>query len=228
MRRKLAKKACEESLRRLHTDHIDVYQMHHVDRLTPWDEIWQAMEQLVQEGKIIYVGSSNFAGWDIATAQAKADNRHLLGLISEQAHYNLSSRGVELELISALEYYGLGLIPWSPLGGGLLAGSLQKNKGSSRRDGAGIGGLPQEAEQLQSSLTRYEKLCADIGESAANVAIAWLLSRSVVSSVLVGSRTSSQLVSSLHALDIKLTEETLQELNFIWPGPGSAPEAYAW
>src|SRR6185369_11875639 len=120
------RRACEESLRRLQTDHIDLYQMHHIARSTPWEEIWQAMEQLVSEGKVLYVGSSNFAGWDIATAQAAAKERHFMGLVSEQSLYNLNARMIELEVIPACRHYGLGLIPWSPLGGGLLGGALQK------------------------------------------------------------------------------------------------------
>src|SRR5881296_113601 len=120
------RRACEESLRRLQTDHIDLYQMHHIDRSTPWEEIWQAMEQLVREGKVTYVGSSNFAGWDIATAQCTASARHFMGLVSEQSLYNLNARMIELEVIPACRHYGLGLIPWSPLGGGLLGGALEK------------------------------------------------------------------------------------------------------
>lgn len=118
------RKACEDSLRRLKTDHIDVYQMHHIDRHTPWEEIWQAMELLVQQGKVLYIGSSNFAGWDIATAQSVATVRHFLGLVAEQSLYNLTARTVELELIPACRHFGLGLIPWSPLAGGLLGGVL--------------------------------------------------------------------------------------------------------
>lgn len=120
------RRACEESLQRLQTDHLDIYQMHHVDRDTPWEEIWQAMEQLVHEGKILYVGSSNFAGLHIAQAQCSAAARDFMGLISEQSLYNLSARTVELEVIPACRAYGLGLICWSPLGGGLLAGALRK------------------------------------------------------------------------------------------------------
>src|SRR5919204_1617131 len=110
--------ACEASLRRLHTDYLDLYQMHHIDRATPWEEIWQAMEQLTQQGKIIYVGSSNFAGWHIATAQAAAAARHFMGLVSEQSKYNLADRAIELEVIPACRAYGLGLLPWQPLKGG--------------------------------------------------------------------------------------------------------------
>ena len=119
------RRACEASLRRLQTDHIDLYQMHHVDRATPWEEIWQAMEQLVREGKISYVGSSNFAAWDVALAHSAASARHFMGLVSEQSLYNLAVRTVELELIPALRSLGIGLIPYSPLHSGLLAGALQ-------------------------------------------------------------------------------------------------------
>ncbi|HGF5511813.1 TPA: aldo/keto reductase [Klebsiella pneumoniae] len=120
------RKACEDSLRRLKTDHIDVYQLHHIDRHTPWEEIWQAMELLVQQGKVLYIGSSNFAGWDIATAQSVATARHFLGLVAEQSLYNLTARTIELEVIPACRHFGLGLIPWSPLAGGLLGGVLKK------------------------------------------------------------------------------------------------------
>ena len=122
------RRACEESLRRMQTDHIDLYQFHHIDRRTPWEEIWQALEVLVQQGKVLYVGSSNFAGWHIAQAQAAAAARHFMGLVSEQSLYNLNARMIELEVIPACQFYGLGIIPWSPLAGGLLGGVLQKVK----------------------------------------------------------------------------------------------------
>src|SRR6185503_3821918 len=118
--------ACEASLRRLQTDHIDLYQMHHVDRSTPWDEIWQAMELLVQQGKVLYVGSSNFAGWHITRANEAARSRHFLGLVSEQCKYSLLTRIPEMEVLPACETYGLGVIPYSPLAGGLLAGAGRK------------------------------------------------------------------------------------------------------
>jgi len=109
------RKACEDSLRRLQTDHIDLYQFHHIDRTTPWEEIWQATERLVGDGKIIYVGSGNFAGWNLAVAQETATARHLLGLVSEQSLYNLMERTIELEVLPAARHYGIGLLPWSPL-----------------------------------------------------------------------------------------------------------------
>ena len=119
-------KECEDSLRRLGVEVIDLYQMHHIERTTPWEEIWQAMEQLVRQGKIVYVGSSNFAGWDIAKANEVAARRNFMGLVCEQSKYSLETRMIELEVIPACRDYGLGLIPYSPLGGGLLGGVLRQ------------------------------------------------------------------------------------------------------
>lgn len=219
------RKAAEDSLRRLRTDHLDLYQMHHVDRSTPWDEIWQAMEQLVREGKVTYVGSSNFAGWHVATAQQEASKRHFLGLVSEQSLYNLNARTIELELIPALRHYGLGLIPWSPLGGGLLGGALQKADSGRRSSPDFLAAVERHRPQLE----RYEALCADLGERPADVALAWLLHNPAVATTIVGPRTPEQLAESLRAPHLALSSETLQELDEIWPGPGGeAPEAYAW
>jgi aryl-alcohol dehydrogenase-like predicted oxidoreductase len=203
------RKAAEDSLRRLRTDHIDLYQMHHIDRSTPWDEIWQAMEHLVREGKVTYVGSSNFAGWHIATAQQEASKRNFLGLVSEQSLYNLNARTVELELIPALRHYGLGLIPWSPLGGGLLGGALQKAN-SGRRS----------SPEFLATVEQYRP---------ADVALAWLLHNPAVATTIVGPRTPEHLTESLRAPHLSLSPETLRALDEIWPGPGGeAPEAYAW
>ena len=127
------RRACDASLRRMQTDYIDLYQMHHIDRNTPWEEIWQAMEVLVAQGKVLYVGSSNFAGWHIARANEIARSRHFMGLVSEQSLYNLDARMIELEVIPACEGYGLGLIPWSPLAGGMLGGALQKARKAAGR-----------------------------------------------------------------------------------------------
>lgn len=314
------RRACEDSLRRLQTDHLDLYQMHHIDRHTPWDEIWQAMETLVQQGKVLYVGSSNFAGWHLAQAQEAAQARHFLGLVSEQSIYNLNDRLVELEVIPACRAYGLGLIPWSPLAGGLLggtAGGLKAtgsklaqsalNKLPLKRAGNALKNLsaasasvrdrllPKLKAQLDPALDlskvdaarqaidnmyqtllkeekivlsraeksrvleavvqtltappgrrsserqraylekhraqmqRYEKLCASMSEKPADVALAWLLHNPVVTAPIIGPRTLDQFTGSLRALEIKLSAETLKELDAIWPGPGGeAPEAYAW
>lgn len=219
------RKACDESLRRMQTDHIDLYQMHHVERTTPWDEIWQAMEQLVTAGKVLYVGSSNFAGLHIAQAQASASQRHFLGLISEQSLYNLNARMIELEVIPACEHYGLGLIPWSPLAGGLLGGALEKAAQGRRAQE----GVQARVEKHRPQLEAYESLCREVGESPANVALAWLLHQPAVTAPIIGPRTLAQYDEALQVLDISLSAETLKRLDEIWPGPGgAAPEAYAW
>jgi len=217
--------ACEASLRRLQTDHIDLYQMHHVDRSTSWEEIWQAMDLLVAQGKVIYVGSSNFAGWHIAAANEAANRRQSFGLVSEQSLYNLKTRTIELEVVPACEAYGVGLLPWSPLGAGLLAGSL-RDAAEGRRANAGT---KAAADWLKDTLEAWEQLCSDLGERPADVAIAWLLSNPVVTAPILGPRTMDQLEGSLRSLDIELDSDILARLDKIFPGPGGpAPEAYAW
>lgn len=219
------KRACEDSLRRLRTDCIDLYQMHHVDRETPWEEIWQAMEQLVREGKILYVGSSNFAGWHLAQAQELARSRHFLGLVSEQSLYNLNERTVELEVIPACEAYGLALIPWSPLARGLLAGALEPAGVGRRADED----LKKDVEKHRTRLEAYARLCAGLGEREADIALAWLLHQKTVTAPIIGPRTMDQLNGSMRALSLTLSQETLERLDEIFPGPGGpAPEAYAW
>jgi aryl-alcohol dehydrogenase-like predicted oxidoreductase len=190
--------------------------MHHVDRATPWEEIWQAMEQLVREGKISYVGSSNFAAWDVALAQCAASARHFMGLTSEQSLYNLAVRTVELELIPALRSLGIGLIPYSPLHAGLLAGALEAGTEDHR--------IEAHRDQLEA----YEGLCRELGAKPANVALAWLLRNPVVSTTVVGPRTSMELRSGLGALSVQMDTGVVERLDQIWPGPGEAPQAYAW
>ncbi len=219
------RRACEASLRRMRTDHIDLYQMHHVDRLTSWEEIWQAMEVLVQQGKVLYVGSSNFAGWHIAKAQEAAKARHFMGLTSEQSLYSLNDRMIELEVIPACKDYGLGLIPWSPLSGGLLGGALQKLKTGRRTND----NMKKKINEKRQQLIAWEKFCKKLGEQPADVALAWLLLNPVVTAPIIGPRTIEQLTGSLRAFKIKLNKDALGQIDKIWPGPGGeAPEAYAW
>jgi NDP-hexose C3-ketoreductase / dTDP-4-oxo-2-deoxy-alpha-D-pentos-2-ene 2,3-reductase len=220
----------DASLRRLQTDYIDLYQMHHIERTTPWEEIWQAMETLVAQGKVVYVGSSNFAGWHIAQAQAAADRRNFLGLVSEQCLYNLLARTVELELLPAAQHYGLGVIPWSPLHGGLLGGALTKlREGTAGRtsEGRAAGDL----ETHRSAIEAFEKLAAELGHQPADVALGWLLAQPAVTAPIIGPRTVEQLDASLGALTVTLDEATLTRLDELFPpvgqgGPG--PEAWAW
>ena len=219
------RRACDESLRRLQTDHIDLYQMHHVDRDTPWDEIWQAFEVLVAQGKVLYAGSSNFAGWHVAQANAAATSRHFLGLVSEQSLYNLTARTVELEVLPSCRAHGLGVIPWSPLAGGLLGGALGKLAEGRRATDR----QRQAIERQRSQLEAYEGLCREVGAAPADVALAWLLRRPEVTAPIIGPRTMDQLTGSLRALELTLDAQTLERLDRIWPGPsGEAPEAYAW
>ena len=219
------RRACDASLKRLQTDHIDLYQMHHIDRKTPFDEIWEAMEVLRQQGKIIYAGSSNFAAWDIAKAQETAKRRNFVGLVSEQSIYNLSRRTIELEVLPACQDYGLGVIPWSPLHGGLLAGVLRKEQEGSRR----LTGRSKDAlDEARDQVEAYEKLCADLGEEPAHVGLAWLLHQPAVTAPIIGPRTMQQLEGAQRALDIKLGSEELDKLDEIWPGHKPAPEDYAW
>src|SRR3954447_16458072 len=210
------RRACEASLRRLQVDHIDLYQMHHVDRATPWEEIWQAMEQLVREGKVSYVGSSNFAGWDVALAQSAASNRHFMGLVSEQSLYNLGVRAVEQELIPALRALGVGLIPYSPLHAGLLAGALEGGRDDPR------------VEEHRRQLEEYEALCRELGATPAAVAVAWVLRNPVVATTALGALTIEELHADLEALSVRLDDEVMARLDRIWPGPGEAPQSYAW
>ena len=218
--------ACEESLKRLQTDHIDLYQMHHIFRQVPWEEVWQGMEQLVREGKIIYNGSSNFAAWNIVQANESAKQRHFLGLVSEQSIYSLNDRMIELEVIPACENYGVGILPWSPLAGGLLAGGAYNNPDKeSRRSKL----HPERLEKEKAKIAAYEKLCKDIGASPSNVALAWLLQNKAVTAPIIGPRTEAQLKDTMAALELTLSEETNTKLDEIFPGPGGqAPEAYAW
>jgi len=219
------RKHCEGSLKRLQTDHIDLFQMHHVDRSCPWSEIWQSFDVLTTQGKIVYVGSSNFAGWDIATACQEASQRSLTGLVSEQSIYHLDNRMVELEVIPACDHYGLGLLPWSPLGGGMLGGALEKVDSGRRSEDYFV----ERVEAKRPQLEQYEELCRQIGHPPGEVALAWLLHNPTVTAPVVGPRTIEQLESTVRAAAIELDAEALTKLDEIFPGPGGeAPGAYAW
>jgi aryl-alcohol dehydrogenase-like predicted oxidoreductase len=219
------RRACENSLQRLKADHIDLYQMHHIDRATPWEEVWQAMDQLIRSGKITYTGSSNFAAWNIVQAQYTARERHMPGLVSEQSLYNLANRTVELEVIPACRSFGIGILPWSPMAEGLLAGILGDTTGIRRKK-----------ETVQNMLSRhranveaYETFCAAADKKPEHVALAWLLKNQVVSSVIIGPRTIDQLHGMVQGLETELNDDEVKALESIWPGPGDeAPEAYAW
>ena len=219
------RKHCEGSLRRMQTDRIDLYQMHHIDRDCPWDETWHGFDTLMKQGKVVYVGSSNFAGWDIATACQEASRRGMMGLVSEQSIYHLDNRMVELEVIPACRHYGLGLIPWSPLAGGLLGGALERYKVGRRNDE----NYTRKVEEKRDQLEKYETLCREMGHPPGEVALAWLLHNPVVTAPIIGPRTMEQLDGAVRAASIQLDGEVIDKLDKIFPGPGGeAPMAYAW
>jgi aryl-alcohol dehydrogenase-like predicted oxidoreductase len=219
------RRALDASLKRLQTDYIDLYQFHHIDRATPWEEIWQAIEVAVAQGKILYVGSSNFAGWHLADAQAAAARRNFTGLVSEQSIYNLFTRDVELEVLPAAQHYGLGVLPWSPLQGGLLGGVLRKEREGKRRlEGRAAETVRTHRQQLE----QYEAFAAELGSEPGDVALAWLLHQPAVTAPIVGPRTMDQLTAGLRALDVRLDDKALSRLDEIFPGHKTAPEDYAW
>lgn len=233
------RRGCENSLKRLKTDYIDLYQMHHISRDTPWDEIYQAMETLVQQGKILYVGSSNFAGWHIADAIHHARERHFMGLVCEQQQYSLLCRLPELEVLPAAQKFGLGVIPWSPLAGGMLGGVLEKQKSEMAR--RGNENAQKRVEKLRPQLEKWEAYCKQLGENPADVALAWTLQNPAVTAPIIGPRTMEQLTTCVRALEIKLDDAALKTLDKIFPGPKgptddgvsewakqAAPEAYSW
>lgn len=216
--------ACDASLKRLGVEHIDLYQMHHIDRLAPIEEIWQAMDRLISQGKITYVGSSNFPGWAIARANEKAIAGQRLGLIAEQSLYNLVERRVEMEVLPACQAYGLSLIPWSPLAGGLLAGPPSGDAQGRRQTGDAQQARAGRAEQL----TQFEALATELGESPSVVALAWLLHQPGVAATIIGPGSVAQLESVLRVPELKLSQANLDQLDEIFPPCGAAPEAYAW
>jgi aryl-alcohol dehydrogenase-like predicted oxidoreductase len=219
------RRALDASLKRLQTDYIDVYQFHHIDRDTPWDEIWQAMETAVSQGKILYNGSSNFAGWHIATAQEAARKRNYTGLVSEQSIYNLLKREVELEVIPAAQANGLGIIPWSPLNGGLLGGVVRKQRDGVRRL---EGRAAEDVEKNRAALEQYEAFADELGHEPGDLALAWLLHQPGVTAPIIGPRTQEQLDGGVRALAITLDAAALSRLDAIFPGHKPAPEDYAW
>ena len=220
------KREVEDSLRRLQTDHIDLYQMHHVDRTVGWEELWGAFEDLVSAGKVVYVGASNFAAWDIAVAQGYARERGFLGLVSEQHKYSLICRQPELEVLPCAKALGLAVIPWSPLGGGLLGGQALNPPEGSRSAGEQV---QNELKKWRPAIEAYDALCKGMGEKEADVALAWMLANDAITAPIIGPRTMEQLEGSLRALEITMDEATLKKLDDIFPGPGgAAPKANAW
>ncbi|MFF1694774.1 aldo/keto reductase [Streptomyces sp. NPDC058257] len=221
------RRSVEASLKRLQTDYIDIYQFHHIDRRTPFEEIWQAIDTLITQGKILYAGSSNFPGYKIAQANEIARRRGSYGLVSEQCLYNLAERSAEMEVIPAAQDYGLGVIPWSPLHSGLLGGVLKK-EGEGKRRAAGRAAAELAKPEVRARVQAYEDLLDKHGLAPGEVALAWLLTRPGITGPIVGPRTSEQLTSALRAVELELSDELLGALDEIFPGPGPSPESFAW
>ncbi|MFE9536885.1 aldo/keto reductase [Streptomyces sp. NPDC006691] len=223
------RRSVEASLKRLRTDYIDLYQFHHIDRLTPFEEIWQAIDVLITQGKILYAGSSNFPGYKIAQANEIATRTGRLGLVSEQCLYNLAERRAEMEIVPAAQEYGLGVIPWSPLHGGMLGGILRKEReGATGRSQGGLAAQALTDPAVRARVQAYEDLAAKHDLDPAEVGLAWLLTRPGVAGPIVGPRTAEQLDSALRAVELDLPEGFLTALDDIFPGPGPSPEAFAW
>jgi NDP-hexose 2,3-enoyl reductase len=213
--------ACDESLRRLRTDWIDLYVLHHVDMSVRWDETLDALDRLAAAGKILYVGTSNFAAWHLTAMHLTASARGMFGPVSEQSTYSLARREVELEVLPACHAQGIGFFAYSPLAAGLLAGP---QRGRRREEGETARLRQLEAERLSA----WHDRCRDHGLAPADAALAWVLAQPAVTAAVIGPRNEAQLDAAVAAATRQYDDSVLQALAEPWPGPGTAPEAYAW
>ena len=221
------------SLNRLCTDHLDLYQVHHFDRGISGEEFWGTLERTVADGDVLYIGSSNFPGWGLAKFQSLAVRRGFLGLVSEQTQYNLLNRIPELEVLPAAHDFGIGIMAYMPLAGGLLTGKPVSEEGSRTRALESEYGMRVGADNPQ--LRDFTSLCREIGEPEAVVATAWTLQHPAVSTAIVGIHTASQLDGLVRAAEFELSHDLLSRLETIFSinrgrplRTGVAPEAYAW
>jgi aryl-alcohol dehydrogenase-like predicted oxidoreductase len=201
---------CEASLRRLRTDHIDLYQVHEWDGQTPLEETLRALDDLVRAGKVRYVGCSNYTGWQLMKALGVAERHGLPRFVSQQIHYTLQAREAEYELVPASIDQGLGILVWSPLAGGLLTGKFRRG-GQSPAESRHLSGWDEPPVRDQDKLYDIVDVIVDVagdrGVSPAQVSLAWLLQRPAVTSVVIGARTMEQLVDNLGAADLELTQK---------------------
>jgi aryl-alcohol dehydrogenase-like predicted oxidoreductase len=202
--------ACEASLRRLRTDHIDLYQVHEWDGQTPLEETLGALEHLLQSGKVRYVGCSNFAGWHVMKALGTARAAGLPAFVSQQVYLSLQERSAEYEIVPSAIDQGLGLLIWSPLAGGLLSGKYRRGApppAGSRHAGEWSEPPIYDEDKLYDTIEVLVEIADDRGVSAAQVALAWVLARPGVTSVIVGARTEEQLADNLAAATLELTAD---------------------
>lgn len=227
------RKHAADSLKRLQTDHIDLYQVHHIDERISLEEFWTTFDRLINNGDVLYMGTSNYSGWGLAKYQMYAWQKGMVGFVSEQAQYNLLSRYPELEVFPAARDFGISIIPYMPLGGGLLTGKKQSVAGSRTAQ------VEKEYDlNLGSSqqLDAFSALCKEIGETESVVAIAWVLSNPAVASAIVGPRTVEHLDGLDRAAELQLDPAHIQKLNAIFDiNKGRqlkpdvpAPQAFAW
>src|SRR4051795_8534625 len=209
-------RACEASLQRLNTDHIDLYQVHEWDGLTPHEETLSALDHLVQSGKVRYVGSSNYTARQLMKALWVSDSAGLESFVSEQIYYSLQARDAENELIPIAVDEGLGVLVWSPLAGGLLSGKYRRGQDvpeGTRRFGGWTEPPVHDEDRLYDTIDALVEIGQAHGVSAAQVALAWLLGRPAVTSVVIGARTEEQLADNLAAADLVLTDEDRARLD---------------
>jgi aryl-alcohol dehydrogenase-like predicted oxidoreductase len=230
--RRHLRRALDASLMRLGVDHIDLYQVHSFDPLTPLDETWAFLDDAVRAGKVGYVGLSNYTGWQIQKVVDLADHRGLARPVTLQPQYNLLAREIEWEIVPACESTGLGLLPWSPLGGGWLTGKYKRDErptGATR-----LGDDPQRGveaydrrgpqQRTWDVIEAVQAIADDRGASMAQVALAWLVDRPLMTSVILGARTLEQLDDNLGAAGVHLTaEETARLDEASAPAPDSYP-----
>jgi aryl-alcohol dehydrogenase-like predicted oxidoreductase len=215
--------ACEASLRRLRTDHIDLYQVHEWDGQTPLEETLSALDYLVTSGKVRYIGCSNHAGWQVMKALGIADRMGLPRFVSQQVYLSLQERSAEYEIVPSAVDQGLGLLIWSPLAGGLLSGKYRRGQdapaGSRHASDAPDEWLSEppiyDEERLYDTIEVLVQIAESRGVSAAQVALAWLLARPGVTSVIIGSRTDEQLADNLGAVNLELSAEEHARLEVV-------------
>jgi aryl-alcohol dehydrogenase-like predicted oxidoreductase len=209
---------CERSLKRLASDWIDLYQVHQWDGATPLEETMEALDRLVQQGKVRYVGCSNFSGWHVMKALGVARADHRQPFVSQQIHYTLQAREAEYELVPISIDQGLGILVWSPLAGGLLSGKFRRTdrkgpKGSRHFDRKFREPPIYNEERLFDIVEVLLAVAKDHGVSAARVALAWVLAQPGVTSIIIGGRTKEQFADNLAAADLKLTADDLAKLD---------------
>jgi aryl-alcohol dehydrogenase-like predicted oxidoreductase len=227
------RKHLTDSLRRLQTDRVDVYQVHHIDERVSAEELWGTYERVVADGTVLYAGSSNYSGWGLARAQMQAWQRGFVGFVSEQTQYNLLSRVPEMEVLPAAQEFGIGVIVYMPLGGGLLTGKTESFDGSRTRQVEEEYGISLGPENRQ--FADFSALCREIGEPEHVVATAWVLQHPAVSSAIVGVRTVDQLAGLDRAAALSLDASAMERLDEIFDinrgrkiGRGRSPQAHAW